>query len=140
VSTEDNNVATLKRAYKDWHDSKGAGGPSLESLFHKDLRFTSLANAAHDTVAFTAPSQGLEAYADYLDGLTRDWEMLFYRIDEYVAQGDRVVAIGSTSWRNKKTQKTITTPKVDIFRFRNGKVLEFAEYYDTAQLIAAAQP
>ena len=138
MSIEDDHVALLKRAYEAWHDSKGAGGPSLDALFHKDLQFTSLANAAHEAVAFTAPVRGLQEYASYLDGLTRDWEMIFYRVDDYVAQGDRVVAIGSMSWKNKKTRKVVTTPKVDIFRFRGNKVAEFSEFYDTAQLIAAA--
>jgi hypothetical protein len=66
--------------------------------------------------------------------------MIFYRIDEFIAQGDRVVAIGSTSWRNKATGKVVLTPKADIWRMKNGKAVQFSEFYDTARLIAAAQP
>ena len=66
--------------------------------------------------------------------------MISYVVDEYIAQGERVVAVGSTSWTNKKTGKTASTPKVDIWRMRNGKAVEFMEYYDTANLIAAATP
>ena len=74
------------------------------------------------------PQRERRSFSTYLDGLTRDWEMIFYRIDDYIAQGDRVVAIGSTSWRNKKTRKIVTTPKVDIWRMKNGKAVEFSEY------------
>ena len=49
--------------------------------------------------------------------------MVYYRIDEFIAQGDAVVARGSTSWTNKKTGKTAETPKVDFWRFRDGKAL-----------------
>ena len=66
--------------------------------------------------------------------------MIFYRIEDYVAERDRVVAIGSTSWKNKLTSKIVTTPKIDIWRMRAGKVVEFSEFYDTAQLYAASQP
>ena len=139
MSVEADNVAIVKRVYSDWDNSKGAGTDYMMNVFHKDVQFTSLADGAED-VAFTASRKGKEDFLTYIDGLPRDWEMIFYRVDDYIAQGDRVVAIGSTSWRNKKTRKIMTTPKVDIWRMKNGKAVEFAEYYDTAKLIAAAQP
>ena len=140
MTVETDNVAILKRAYEDWDKSKGAGTDYLIAVFHKDVQFTSLADGAPDAVAFTSARKGKEDFLAYIDGLTRDWEMIFYRVDDYVAQGDRVVAIGSTSWRNKKTRKVVTTRKVDIWRMKNGKAIEFSEYYDTAKLLAAAQP
>jgi uncharacterized protein len=139
MSVEADNVAIVKRVYSDWDNSKGAGTDYMMNVFHKDVQFTSLADGAEE-VAFTVSRKGKEEFLTYIDGLTRDWEMIFYRVDDYIAQGDRVVAIGSTSWRNKKTRKIMTTPKVDIWRMKNGKAVEFAEYYDTAKLIAAAQP
>ena len=139
MSVEADNVAIVKRVYSDWDHSKGAGTDYMMNVIHKDVQFTSLADGAEE-VAFTVSRKGKEEFLTYIDGLTRDWEMIFYRVDEYIAQGDRVVAIGSTSWRNKKTRKIMTTPKVDIWRMKNGKAVEFAEYYDTAKLIAAAQP
>jgi uncharacterized protein len=139
MSVESDNIAVLKRAYKDWDDSKGAGTDYLMAVFDDDMQFTSLADGA-EPVAFTASGRGKEDFLTYIDGLTRDWEMIFYRVDDYIAQGERVVAIGSTSWRNKKSRKIVTTPKVDIWRMKNSKAVEFSEYYDTAKLIAAAQP
>jgi len=140
MTVETDNVAILKRAYEDWDKSKGAGTDYLIAVFHNDVQFTSLADGAPDAVAFTSARKGKEDFLAYIDGLTRDWEMIFYSVDDYVAQGDRVVAIGSTSWRNKKTRKVVTTRKVDIWRMKNGKAIEFSEYYDTAKLLAAAQP
>ena len=48
------------------------------------------------------------------------------------------VARGSTAWINKKTGKKAETPKVDFWRFRDGKAVEFYEYFDTACVAAAA--
>jgi len=45
---------------------------------------------------------------------------------------------GSMAWRNKHTGRTVETPKVDYWRFKDGKVVEFYEYYDTARVLAAA--
>ena len=66
--------------------------------------------------------------------------MVHYTIDQYVEQDDVVCAIGSTSWTNKQTGKTIDTPKVDVWRFKDGKAVAFFEYYDTAALRDASEP
>jgi len=65
--------------------------------------------------------------------------MNFYDINEYVAQGDRVVAIGECSWTHKRTRKTVTIPKVDIWLFENGKATQFMEYFDTYAAIEASR-
>ena len=44
--------------------------------------------------------------------------MKHYTVEEYIAQGDVVVARGSTAWTNKKTGKVADTPKIDFWRFK----------------------
>ena len=46
---------------------------------------------------------------------------------------------GSTPWRNVRTGRRAETPKVDVWRFPDGKAVEFFEYYDTAKLAEAAK-
>lgn len=136
---ETENVETLRRAYDSWADGKGSSVECWTSIIADDARLTSLGDGAPG-VGFSHPRSGRSEIIDYLTARAEDWEMIFYRIDEYVAQGDRVVAIGATSWRNKGTGKVVVTPKVDLWRMRNGKVVHFSEFYDTARLIAAARP
>ena len=40
---------------------------------------------------------------------------------------------------NKRTKKTVTIPKVDVWKFENGKVVEFMEHFDTHTAIMASQ-
>jgi ketosteroid isomerase-like protein len=93
-----------------------------------------------------APLQFATQYDDrvklrhYFNELLSQWEMQHYTIDEYIAQGDMVVARGSTAWRNKATGKMAETPKMDFWRFKGGKAVEFYEYFDTACVAAAATP
>ena len=54
-----------------------------------------------------------------------------------MAQGDRVVMLGHTSWRAKRTGKVVDTPKADSWRFENGKAVEFYEFYNPAGVTAA---
>ena len=64
--------------------------------------------------------------------------MLDYTADEFVAQGDRVVMLGSCEWKHRGTGKTVKTPKADVIRMRDGKIVDFMEFYDTAAAIAGA--
>ena len=64
--------------------------------------------------------------------------MEFYQVNEFVAQGGRVVALCECSWTNKRTGKLVTLPKVDVWFFENGKVTEFMEYFDTHTAVEAA--
>jgi ketosteroid isomerase-like protein len=45
--------------------------------------------------------------------------------------------IGHCSWRAKASGKVVSTPKADVWRFANGKAVEFYEFFDTAQVVAA---
>jgi ketosteroid isomerase-like protein len=139
MSEQSDNVSILKRAYETWASKKAADIDCWASIIADEARLKSLADGA-PAVTFTRQRIGKSEIISYLEDLTKDWQMIFYRIDEYVAERDRVVAIGSTSWKNKLTSKVMTTPKVDIWRMRDGKVVEFSEFYDTANILAAAQP
>ena len=48
-----------------------------------------------------------------------------------------MVVLVHCKWKYKKTGKVVSTPKADVWRFANGKAVEFYEYYDTAQVHAA---
>jgi len=91
-------------------------------------------------VAFLTTYDNREALRGYFNALLADWSMIRYTIDEYVAQGDAVFARGSCAWTHKRTGRSVETPKVDFWRFRDGKAIEFYEYYDTASVFAAAGP
>jgi uncharacterized protein len=139
MSSETDNVDLLRTAYQRWHDSKGGSIDHWLSLMTDDVKFRSLADGAAP-MAFTRRSTCKDDVKRYFAGLSADWEMDFYRIDEYIAQSDRVVALGSCSFKHKQTGKTLKTPKADFHKFRAGKICEFFEFYDTAQAISMATP
>ena len=137
MSREERHVSLLKAAYKKWHETKAGSVEHWLELMTDDIQFRSLGSGA-PKVEFTRTSTCKEEVKGYFSQLTSEWEMIHYTIDEYIAQGDRVVALGRCGFRNKRTGKVLETPKADFHRFRNGKMCEFFEFYDTAQLIAKA--
>jgi ketosteroid isomerase-like protein len=136
MSQEEQNVAILKKAYADWVSSRGASADQWTAIFADSFKFGSIAQGGHGAAYLTA-YQNRNDLASYFDGISRDWEMLEFVTDHFIAQDDRVVMIGHCSWRFKRTGKVISTPKADSWRFAGGKAVEFYEFYDTAQLGAA---
>ena len=130
------NVTVLKEAYKRWHDSKAGSVDHWLRLMTDDVKFRSLADGALQ-MQFTGLSSNKTEVEQYFKGLTSEWLMNDYRVDEYIAEGDRVVALCHVSFKHRKTGKTLVTPKADFHKFRDGKICEFFEFYDTAKALAA---
>jgi ketosteroid isomerase-like protein len=137
MGDESKNIEILKHAYRRWHETKAGSVDHWLHLMTDDVNFRSLAEGAKP-MEFTRTSSCKDDVKHYFAGLTADWEMIYYRIDEYIAQGDRVVALGHVSFKNKRTGKVLETPKADFHKFRDGKIYEFFEFYDTAQAITVA--
>jgi ketosteroid isomerase-like protein len=139
MSDEAKNVAILTEAYRRWSESKGASADHWIAICDENIRFGSIAEPL-TTVAYMASYRSRDELGQYFAGITRDWEMLEYRVDHFVAQGDRVVMLGHCAWRAKGSGKVVSTPKVDSWRFADGKAVEFYEYFDTAQVMLAMAP
>ena len=139
MGKEKENAALLRKSFETWHDTRGGSIDHWLQLFAEDVDFRSLAEG-DNRLAFTKRRCARDEAAEYLHGLVAQLEMNEYRVDDYIAQGDRVVAIGSTAWTNRQTGKSFDTPKVDLVRFRDGQITEFFELYDTDQVMATSDP
>ena len=137
MTQEETNVEILKKAYGEWVRTKGVANVWLDILADH-VQWGSLADG-EPGLEFTKPRATKHEVVGYFEGLADDWSMNSYHINEYVAQGDRVVAIGECSWTNKRTGKTATMPKVDIWLLEDGKVTQFMEHYDTHKALMASQ-
>lgn len=58
---------------------------------------------------------------------------------EFIAQGDRVLVVGSATGRIKSTNKTFVDDWVFAITVRNGQVTNIREYVDTQALARASE-
>lgn len=135
---ERHNVATLREGYRRWRESKGYSVDNWISIMEPDIDFRSV-GAGADPMSFTRACSGADEAAAYLTSVTDDWEMIAFPMDEFIAQGDRVAAVGSCTWRFKRTDRVVTSPKLDLWRFRAGKATAFFEFFDTHAAFAATK-
>ena len=135
---ENENVMRLRKAYQSWNDTKGESMEEWMKLMDDSILFRSLAAGAPG-MEFTIDCHGKEDLLRYFGGLKEGWQMVHYTPQEFITEGDRVVVLSTCSFVNRNTQKKMDTPKCDVFLFKNGKIVDFFEFYDTYRCIAAAQ-
>jgi len=139
VSAEARNVEILKEAYRQWHETRGGSVDHFLGVCDQNVSFGSLPRGSAP-MQFAAQYDNREVLRGYFKDLLDQWSMNFYEVMQFIAQGDTVVMQGVCSWTNKATGKICETPKVDIWRFRDGRAIEFYELFDTAAAFAAATP
>lgn len=139
TAEEDANVNTLRNGFAEWHTTRGASVDNWMNLIADEVRWQTLgAAAAGDKFAKGCSSKS--EVKRYFEELGTSWAMLGYKMDEFIAQGDRVVAVGNVSWRHRATGNEVNTPLVNVIRMRDGKIVDFMEFYDTAAAMAGTRP
>ena len=133
------NVGALRRAYKLWHDTRGGSVQHWLDLMAEDVTMRSVTDGAPG-MDFTRANLGKAQAAQYFAGLAADWEMIHFTPAEFIASGDRVVVLSTCAFRYRKTGKAAESPKADVFRFRDGQIVEFFEFFDSARALTATQP
>ncbi|MEM9972859.1 MAG: nuclear transport factor 2 family protein [Pseudomonadota bacterium] len=131
------NTALLREAWARWHESRGTDLAMWYNYMARDVRILSLADGGAG-MPYTTARRGHAALDEYLTGLTTNFTMDHWTIDETVAEGDRVVGIGSTGWTHRASGRSFDTPVVIVTTWADGKITDYREFYDTAMIAATA--
>ena len=91
-------------------------------------------------VPYAGRYRGRDAVAGFFQKLVETCELDPFIVEQYVEQGDVVVALGSHTGRAKATKKRFQSRWSMVFKFRGGKVATFEEYLDTAAIESAFVP
>ena len=102
-------------------------------------------NSLSDDVEWIAPGvepvagtyRGKNGVAQFFQKVKETVEFSAFEPREYVAQGDRVIALGSYRGTGAATGKSYESDWVMSFTLRDGKVTKFQEFTDTAAIAAA---
>lgn len=136
---ERENLAKAKEVYRLWDKTKGKSVQDWMDIMADEIRFRSLGQGTPG-LEFTEERMSRAELGEYFAGLAAEWKMHHYTAQHFIVQGDWVVMLGTTKWQSRATGKVLDTPKADFLEFRDGKVVKFFEFYDTAAAIAANTP
>jgi uncharacterized protein len=123
------NFEVLGRARGNRPDMK-----PLLSLYSDDVEWHV---PAMENVPFAGPRRGIAGVRDFFAAITEGLEVLQFEPREYIAQGDKVVALGRYSWRVRATGREFSSDFAHVCTIRNGKIVRFHEYMDTAAEVRA---
>ena len=109
--------------------------PALLELMSDDIQWEPVIGAGRH-VPFAGQRAGKSQVAEFfrLVSETEDFEQFEPR--EFVAQGDKVVTLGHYRAVTKSTGKRFESDFVMVFTLRDGKVIKFQEFTDSAGINA----
>jgi ketosteroid isomerase-like protein len=122
--------ARLAAAYEAWHESRGRTPDRFFSLYSEEIELHSILEASlNETLrgAFIGKPAAIAYYA----AIAEQWEMVDAGLDHVVARGDKVVCVGHAAWRNLKTLRLVSGPKVDVWTMRGGLAVHLLEMFDS---------
>jgi len=86
---------------------------------------------------YIGPDRILDGVFSRLGG---EWEDFTAHPEEFLAQGDTVVVIGRYTGTYKSTGRPLDAQVVHVYRLRDGKVISFQQFSDTAQFARVMSP
>ena len=131
--SETTNTAVVQQAYEKF----GSGDiDGLLALCADDITWTvpEIENAP-----FSGSRKGTESVKEFFKQLTDAEDLKRFEPLEFIAQNDKVVVLGESAVTVKENGRNYETDWVHVFTVRDGKVTEFAEYFDNAAATRAFQ-
>ena len=133
------NTRTVQKVYEtfgsmDTERSREAGMQSLLGLYSEDIIWEV---PQMDNVRFSGKRRGIEGVKEFFSTMMEDLEFLELEPQEYIADGDNVVTLGRYSWRVRSTGREFSSAFAHVCTVRDGKIVRFREYMDTAAEVKA---
>ena len=131
--SEQQNLDIIRRGY----EAFGHGDiDTLLGLFDEQIEWVTPGPAELPT---SGRRTGKEQVGQFF-GIVNDlFEIHRFEPKEMIAQGDRVVVLGEESATVKATGKVLDNSWAHVFTLRDGRVIAFQEYFDTASTVAELQ-
>ena len=131
-------LEAVRRAYQIWVEHQGDDVSGLLDLMGEDVQVTTLPDG-RDPLTFTKACYGKTEMTEYLQALIGDWQLLRADIDEMVTERDVVVVLLSTTWKNRRTDRSFDSQAAHMWRFRDRFASEIRLFFDSGKWSAAAR-
>lgn len=111
--------------------------PGLLALLHPQLEWTEAEGFPYFSGTWRKPEDVLEKL---IKPLIRDWDGFAAIAADFIAEGDRVVSLGTYSGTSKATGKAMRAPFAHVWRVAEGRLKRFDMYTDTLLVARAMEP
>ena len=108
--------------------------PGIVSLLSDDLAWTEAERFPYYSGVWRRPQEVLEKL---FVPLSRDWETFSVTPQEFIADGQQVVSLGHYEGTYRATRRSMCAPFAHRWIVRQGKIVQFDQYTDTAKVLEA---
>ncbi len=130
-------MTTPVESVRHFYDALGRGDvPVILSLLDAQVEWTEAERFPYYSGTWYGPQAVLD---NLLVPLSAEWDGFSVTPHELIAEGDRVVALGSYSGRFKKTGRSFSAAFAHVWTARGGKLVRFDMHTDTAKVLEATQ-
>jgi ketosteroid isomerase-like protein len=132
--SDQQNVELIKSAYAAF--ARGVQQTFL-SLFSDHIEFQH--PMPHSIWPWAGHRRGRNDLAQFFEGLAQTVEFELFEPREFIAQSDKVIVLLFERFSIRATGIAVDNDYVQVFTIKNGKVVQFLVFEDTAPIIAAIQ-
>jgi uncharacterized protein len=128
------NKQLVMQAYQLFKDNDIQG---MLALYADEIEWQGVES---ELIPFAGVYRGREQVSRFFSELAQAQDVMMFEPQTFIAEDDKVAVTGQSSWRVKSTGQTYDNPWAHVFTIRDGKVVSFQQYNDTAAAEAAYRP
>jgi len=133
--SEQENLRVVQEAYAAF----GRGDiPAAMSAYADDIDWSM--PGSPDVVPYAGHRRGREQVAQFYSTFAETEEVEQMELQDFIAQGEQVLAFGHYKGRVKSTGRSYTKDFVHVITVRDGRTVKFREYVASDDMLAAFQP
>ncbi len=125
MTGEQDNMSTLRSIY-DAYNAKDIR-PLMDALADDMI----MREHASPTLPWGGEWKGADGMQRFVECVVQEMDHQSYTCDDMIGQGDTVVAWGNVDTRCQHSGKPCSSAWVHRVHFRDGKIVEINEFYDT---------
>ncbi len=123
-------VITNKESVQTLYDLFGKGNvPAILELVTDDIKWTCPVPAS--ILPYAQVYHGKKGVAEFFRLIYANKDFPGFEVRELIEEGEKVVALGHWDAKSKKTGNSYSGDWAMVFYFRDGKLYEHREYYDS---------
>jgi ketosteroid isomerase-like protein len=103
--------------------------PAILELVTDDIKWT--CPGPTEILPYAQIYHGKQGVSDFFRLIYANKDFPTFEVKELIAEGDKVVALGYWDAKSKKTGNSYSGDWAMVFYFKDGKLSEHKEYYDT---------
>jgi ketosteroid isomerase-like protein len=130
--SELDNLKVVRDVYMAYRDRNF---DALRNCLAEDVKWFAI--GPPDAIPTAGTRYGRDQVEQYFVTLDDIEAIQSFEPQEFIVEGDKVVAMGNLKRRVDSTGSVLQSPWVHVYSLRNGKISDFRSFYDTAAAVTA---